>query len=172
MSKGLSPPPRYGPEDPVSLADIRGAGAVSVSTALFHLPAGAVWPLQEILQRKAEVEAAGLRWVVAESIPVHESIKLGRPVEECSRHTGTYKESVANLGRAGIPVLSYSFMPLFDWLRTELARPRPDGSTALAFSVDQFAAWDLHTLQRSGAERDYSAQQAGQADGWRVVMSW
>ncbi len=132
----------YGPDDPVPLAHIRQIpGVTGIVHALHDVPLGDVWPLERLEARKAEIEAAGLRWAVVESIPVHEDVKLGRPTRD--RLIDTYCRSVENVGRAGIPVVCYNFMPVFDWMRTDLAQPRPDGSTTLAYDHADLGRFDL-----------------------------
>jgi len=151
----------YGPKDSVSLLDVKQAGATGIVTALHDIPTGEVWPVEAILARKAEIESLGMRWSVVESVPVHESIKQMAP--GCERFIANYQQTVRNLGRCGIGKLCYNFMPVIDWTRTDLERDWFDGSKALAFDLDDFAAFDLHVLQRPAAKTAYSAERVRSA---------
>jgi mannonate dehydratase len=132
----------FGADDPVPLEHIRQIpGVEGIVSALYHVPPGGVWPRDELARLGERIHAAGLRLSVVESIPVHEEIKLGYPSRD--RLIEAYAESVRRVGEMGIPVLCYNFMPVFDWTRTALEMPLPDGSTALAYDHDALAGFDL-----------------------------
>lgn len=145
----------FGPDDPVTLDHVRQAGASGIVTALHHIYDGRAWTPDDIAERKAMVEAAGLRWAVCESIPVHSSIKLRSGPYR--RYIDQWKESLRNLGRAGVPVVCYNFMPVVDWTRTDLLHRLPTTGYALRFDMAEFAAYDALVLRRPGAEGDYPA---------------
>ena len=159
----------FGPGDPISLQEIRQAGATGIVTALHQIPVGESWPVDEIKKRKATIEATGLTWSVAESVPVHEDIK--RRAGSWRTRIDSYKASVRNLGRCGIDIVCYNFMPLLDWLRTDLNVVFRDGSITTKFDTDAFAVFDLFILNRPGAEGSYGAEQIERARTMHRTMS-
>ena len=157
----------FGPDDAIRLSEIRQTGATGIVTALHHIPYGVVWSPAEIAARKALIEAdpaLGLRWSVVESLPVAEAIKQG--TGDLETLFDNYRESLRNLGTAGVTTVCYNFMPVLDWTRTQLKTPLPGGGTALRFNAHEHAAFDCFMLQRPGAQADHPAEVVARAHAW------
>ncbi|MGV9709110.1 mannonate dehydratase [Gordonia sp. NPDC003424] len=159
----------FGPNDPVSLSDIRQAGCEGVVTALHHIPNGKVWPVDEIRARRQMIEDSGMTWTVVESVPVHEAIKQQADGYEAA--VAAYQQTLINLAECGLDTVTYNFMPVLDWTRTDLAYSLPDGAKALRFEADALAVYDLHILQRPGAANEYDAQTRSRAERYFDTMS-
>ncbi|MYM62799.1 mannonate dehydratase [Pseudomaricurvus sp. HS19] len=151
----------FGPSDPITLQQVAQAGATGIVTSLHHIATGDLWPLDEILKRKAEIEAAGLEWSVVESVPLHNNIKLRK--DNYLELLDNYRQTLINLGEAGVHTVCYNFMPVVDWTRTNLNYRLKSDARALRFEMSDFIAYDVYMLQRPGAEGDYSAEQLAKA---------
>lgn len=159
----------FGPFDTVSLRDIRQCGATGVYTSLHHIPYGEPWPIEDIRQRKAELAAEGLRWEAVEAVPVSEAIKARS--RDCERHLENYRTTLSRLGKEGIEVVVNCFMPVLEWVRSDLSRVLPDGKRCLSFNPIEFAAFEVFLLKRRFSEKDYSQSQLEQASRFLHAMS-
>lgn len=158
----------FGPNDKITLQMLRQIGVQGIVTALHHIPNGEIWSLDEILKMKTLIENAGLRWSVVESLPVSEEIKYAGPRRD--QLIENYKESLRNLGKAGIKTICYNFMPVLDWARTELQHPNPDGTSNLYFNRAEFAYFDIHILRRQGAQADYDPDTLARVDNLKATI--
>jgi mannonate dehydratase len=154
----------FGPNDPVPLAYVRQAGATEVFSSLHQIPYGEVWPRRAIRERKEMIEAEELRWSAVESVPVHEDIKAGRG--KLARLLENYQQTLRNLAAEGISLVIYNFMPVLDWVRTEMRSVLPDGSECLQYDPMRFAAFEIYALKRPGAEENYTPEQLERASAW------
>ncbi|MEM6841493.1 MAG: mannonate dehydratase [Bacteroidota bacterium] len=159
----------FGPQDAVSLTEIKQAGAKGIVTALHHIPCGEAWSMDEIKKRQQIIERSGLDWTVVESVNIHESIKIG--TSDRDEYIEQYQQTLRNLAECNIQLVCYNFMPVLDWMRTQLAYPVEDGSTALCYDPTALAAFELFVLQRKGAEEQYNEEQKAAAEEYFSSMT-
>ncbi|MBN1404407.1 MAG: mannonate dehydratase [Opitutales bacterium] len=151
----------FGPNDPVSLQDIRQCGCMGVFTSLHHIPYGELWTREDIRKRVDQLSEYGLEWSAVESLPISEAIRTR--TGDFERHLENYRKSIENLAAEGVPLIIYNFMPALDWVRTDLAWKMPDGSECLHFDPARFGVFEMHMLKRPGAEKDYTPEQVVKA---------
>lgn len=152
----------FGENDPVTLRDARQAGATDIVSACHHIPNGEIWPIDQIQRRQLEIQNAGMKWTVVESVPIHEDIK--KRTGHYKKYISNYQQTIKNLAKCGIHIVCYNFMPLLDWTRTDLSYPLSDCSKALYFDEVNLAVFDLFLLERSEAESDYAPNILDQAE--------
>ena len=151
----------YGDADAISLKEIRQAGVTDIVAALYERKPGEVWPIKEIKARQKKVREHGMTWSVVESVPVHEDIK--KRTGDYRRYIENYKRTLINLAKCGIKTVCYNFMPILDWTRSDLEYVLPDGSSCLGYDEYEVAAFDLFSLKRPGAEKDFDAKTIARA---------
>lgn len=159
----------FGPNDKITLSMLKQIGVEGIVTSLHHIPNGDVWSYEEVMKMKNFIEAHGLQWSVVESLPVSEAIKYAGPDRD--ELIEKYKESLANLGKAGVKTICYNFMPVLDWARTDLEYPNPDGTSNLYFNRAEFAYFDIYILRRKDAEKDYSEETLRRIEELKTTMT-
>ncbi|HLN71809.1 MAG TPA: mannonate dehydratase, partial [Prolixibacteraceae bacterium] len=159
----------FGFNDPVQLTDLQQMGIEGVVTALHHIPNGEVWPVEEIMKVKSAIEAHGMRWTVVESLPVSEGIKTRN--NDCNYLIANYNQSIVNLGACGIDTVCYNFMPVLDWVRTNLHYELPGGGEVMYFDYTTFAAFDIFILKRPNAAKDYADEVVARAEAINQSMT-
>lgn len=159
----------YGPNDIISLRDIRQCGATGIVTALHQIPVGDVWTITDIKERQQLIKDAGMEWAVIESLPVHEEIK--KASGDYKKYIQNYKESIENIAQCGIEVITYNFMPILDWVRTNHAFENPDGTKALLYQKEAFVYFDVFLLKRPNAENDFTSEEVEDAKKYGDALS-